>query len=195
MAHVSSFTFNNMARIGNDNCDVSQKNIQNVAQANWTLDNIMSDSCTMQNGINFALSEPGINFTGSHQTGIGGCQIDTNSNLLIDKLIRPACKISLLERPFATVPYLGRGNGNPELESQLQQGDQVINRQSVNHLAEKSSIDHRYTPMIPELASSITNPANCIEGAAAEGWIRGGLPSRDLTKDQDYFTQHTRTQY
>ena len=48
--------------------------------------------------------------------------------------------------------------------------------------------------MIPELASSITNPANCIEGAAAEGWIRG-LPSRDLTKDQDYFTQHTRTQY
>ena len=25
MAHVSSFTFNNMARIGNDNCDVSQK--------------------------------------------------------------------------------------------------------------------------------------------------------------------------
>ena len=32
MAHVSSFTFNNMARIGNDNCDVSQKNIQNVAQ-------------------------------------------------------------------------------------------------------------------------------------------------------------------
>ena len=195
MAHVSSFTFNNMARIGNDNCDISQKNIQNVAQANWTLDNVMSDSCTMQNGINFALSEPGINFSGSHQTGIGGCQIDTNSNLLIDKLIRPACKISLLERPFATVPYLGRGNGNPELESQLQQGDQVINRKSVNHLAEKSYINHRYTRMIPELASSITNPANCIEGAAAEGWIRGGLPSRDLTKDQDYFTQHTRTQY
>ena len=45
-----------------------------------------------------------------HQTGIGGCQIDTNSNLMIDKLIRPACKISLLERPFRTVPYLGRGN-------------------------------------------------------------------------------------
>ncbi len=64
-----------------------------------------------------------------------------------------------MERPFATVPYLGRGNGNPELESQLQQGDQVINRKSVNHLAEKSYINHRYTPMIPELASSITNPA------------------------------------
>ena len=94
MAHVSSFTFNNMARIGNDNCDVSQKNIQNVAQANWTLDNVTSDSCTMQNGINFALSEPGINFSGSHQTGIADAKL-IQSNLLIDKLIRPACKISL----------------------------------------------------------------------------------------------------
>ena len=36
-----------------------------LAQANWTLDNVMSDSCTMQNGINFALSEPGIKFHGS----------------------------------------------------------------------------------------------------------------------------------
>ena len=40
----------------------------------------MSDSCTMSKGINFALSNgPGINYSGSHQTGIGGCQIDTNS--------------------------------------------------------------------------------------------------------------------
>ena len=155
----------------------------------------MSDSCTMANGIDFALTEPGINYKGSHQTGIGGCQIDTNSDLLIDQGMRPACKLSLYQRPFATVPYLGKGNGDAVTESQLQQGDQVINKKSVNHLAEKSYINHRYTPMIPELAASITNPANLIEGAAAEGWIRGGLPSRDLTKDQDYFTQHTRTQY
>ena len=51
------------------------------------------------------------------------------------------------------------------------------------------------TPMIPSLQATISNPSNLVEGVAAEGWIRGGLPSRDLTKDQDYFTQHTRTQY
>jgi len=195
MATVSDYIFGNMSRIGNDNCDQSQKNIQNVSQANWSLTNYSSDECTMSKGIDFALSMPGINYTGTHQTGIGGCQIDTNSDLMIDKIIRPACKLSLLERPFATVPYLGRGAGDPVLESQLLQGDQNINQKSVNHLTEKSYINYSNTPMIPSLAASITNPSNLIESIASEGWIRGGLPSRDLTKDQDYFTQHTQTQY
>ena len=38
------------------------------------------------------------------------------------------------------------------------------------------------------MASTINNPANLVEGVAADGWIRGGLPSRELTKDYDYFT-------
>ena len=195
MTTVNDYTFGNMSRIGNDNCDQTQRNIQNVSQADWALTNYTSDGCTMSQGMDFALSLPGVNYTGSHQTGIGGCQIDTNSSLLIDKIMRPTCKLSLLQRPFATVPYLGRGSGDPVLESQLLQGDQNENKKTVNHVTEKSYISHSNTPMIPSLAASITNPSNLIEGAAAEGWIRGGLPSRDLTKDQDYFTQHTRTQY
>jgi|TARA_Y100000992_G_scaffold302490_1_gene276887 hypothetical protein len=192
MAEISNYKFNNMSSLGSDNTSVSQRNIQNVAQANWRLTNYMSDNCTMANGINFALlNGPGINYTGSHQVGIGGCQIDTNSKLTIDKLIRPACRLSLYSRPFATVPYLGRGSSNPVLESQLQQGDQNINKKSVNNLTEKSYIGLNNTPMIPSLAASITNPTHLIEGDAADGWIRGGLPSRDLTKDQDYFTQQS----
>ena len=34
----------------------------------------------------------------------------------------------------------------------------------------------------------------CIEGVAAEGWIRGGLPSRELTRDQDYLERQTHSQ-
>ena len=34
----------------------------------------------MSNPINFATSQPNINYTGSHEVGIGGCNIDTNSN-------------------------------------------------------------------------------------------------------------------
>ena len=34
-----------------------------------------------------------------------------------------------------------------------------------------------------------------VEGVAAEGWIRGGVPSRELTRDKDYATTHTKTQY
>ena len=36
---------------------------------------------------------------------------------------------------------------------------------------------------------NIQNPANLVEGVANEGWIRGGLPSRELTRDMDYFNR------
>ena len=54
---------------------------------------------------------------------------------------------------------------------------------------------YRHTPMIPSLQSTITNPANLVEGAAAEGWIRGGVPSRELTRDKDYAKTHNVNQY
>ena len=98
------------------------------------------------------------------------------------------CRISLYERPFATVPYLGRGASHPLLESHLQQGGQVTNRKSIINLSEKSHIPYRETPLIPSLAATVTNPVNLVEGVAADGWIRGGLPSRDLSKDQQYFS-------
>ena len=50
-------------------------------------------------------------------------------------------------------------------------------------------------PLIPSIANSVTNPANLVEGVADEGWIRGGLPSRELQKDQDYLSHHTPQQY
>jgi len=54
---------------------------------------------------------------------------------------------------------------------------------------------HQNTPMIPSLQATITNPSNLVEGVAAKGWIRGGLPSRELTRDSDYSVAHTDTQY
>ena len=34
--------------------------------------------------------------------------------------------------------------------------------------------------LVPSLKATIQNPANLVEGVANEGWIRGGLPSREL---------------
>ena len=66
---------------------------------------------------------------------MGGCNIDTNSDLLIGTInTHPKCRISLLERPFKTVPYLGRGSSNPVLESHIQQGDMITNKKSINTL-------------------------------------------------------------
>ena len=45
------------------------------------------------------------------------------------------------------------------------------------------------------LQATVTNPSNLIESVAADGWIRGGLPARELTRDQDFINNHTKRQY
>lgn len=194
MASVHDYTFNQTTRIGDDQCDRSQRNVQNSEAATYMLNNFRP-ACPMSNAVEFATSQPDVNFTGSFQVGIGGCNIDQNSELSHTRLSRPKCKISLQERPFVTVPYLGRGKSNPMVESQLQQGDLGSNRKSVNPSSEVCYSNYTQTPMIPSLQATVSNPANLVEGVAAEGWIRGGLPSRELTRDKDYASAHTNNQY
>jgi len=193
MATVYDYKFYNNTRLGDDKCDMSQRNLQNSSTATYMLDNF-KPACPMSSAIDFATSQPNVNYTGSHQVGINGCNIDENSSLLMSELLKPKCRISLLQRPFSTVPFLGRGRSDIILESQIQQGDFANNRKSINLSSEISHITYRHTPMIPSLQSTITNPANLVEGAAAEGWIRGGVPSRELTRDKDYAQTHNGTQ-
>jgi hypothetical protein len=189
MASVHDYKFYNTTRLGDDQCDMSQRTVQNSNAANYMLHNF-KPACPMNDAIDFATSQPNVNYTGSHQVGINGCNIDENSTLLMSELLKPKCRISLLQRPFVTVPFLGKGRSDIILESQIQQGDFANNRKSANPSSEISHMTYRNTPMIPSLQSTITNPANLIEGVAAEGWIRGGVPSRELARDKDYTQTH-----
>jgi len=185
MSSVFDYTFNTLTRIGDDSCDLSQRNMQDVSAANYLLTNFRPQ-CSMQNAVDFATAQPAVNFKGSNQVGIGGCNIDDNSQILITDLSRGKCKIDLLQRPYVTVPYLGRGKSNANLESQLQQGELANNRKTINPSTEVSYLNYSQTPLIPSLKSTVTNPANLVESVAAEGWIRGGVPVRQLTRDQEY---------
>jgi len=189
MASVQDYTFNNMSRIGNDNCDLSQRNLQSTKNANYLLTNFGASDCLMKNSIDLALTQPNINFSGTKQMALEGCNVDTSSSLLIGSVqTNPKCRLSLQERPYMTVPFLGRGAGNPVLESKLAQGEQFSCRKSIDPSSEKSYIPLSHPELIPSLAATVNNPANMVEGVAADGWIRGGLPSRELTKDYNYFS-------
>ncbi len=83
MAHSNDYNFNSLSRIGDDSCDISQRNVQNVSQANYLLTNYFSADCGMQRPIEFATSQPNIFYKGGNQVGAGGCNIDANSELLI----------------------------------------------------------------------------------------------------------------
>jgi hypothetical protein len=185
MASVYDYNFYQTTRLGYDRTDFSQRVLQNTEYANYMLDGFRP-ACPVKSPFEFATSQPNINFTGSYQTSIGGSNIGENSKLLINDLSRDKCRISLTQRLYSTVPYLGRGKCDPLLESQIQQGDFANNKKSINPSSEVSYMQYSQTPMLPTLKATISNPANLIENNAAEGWIRGGLPSRELARDKEY---------
>ena len=194
MATYSGYTFENMSRIGLDQCNISQTDIQNVASCNYQTQNYFASDCSMKNPIALATSQPGIMYNGGYNSGAGGCNIDANSQPLIGSIqTHPRSHIDLFQRPFATVPYLGRGSVNPVMEAQIQQGEQIVNKRSVNNLSEKSYIKYHQTPLLPAVQQKIKN--SNIESDAAQGWVRGGVPSRELTRDIDYNNKHSTYQY
>jgi hypothetical protein len=180
-----SYTFEKMSRIGNDSCCIDQTTLQNVEICNYSLQNYYLQDCSMKKPMDLALTQPCIFYKGSFNTGAGGCNIDDNSKLLIGSIqTHPSGKVSLFHRPFATVPFLGRGSVDPAIEFQLLQGSTNTNKKSITNSSEKSYLNNHYTPLIPSVQKTINNPNNLVEDSASSGWVRGGLPSRDLTRDQ-----------
>jgi hypothetical protein len=191
MASIYNYTFDNLSRLGDDVCYNTERQKQNTSFGSYNVTNYFANNCGLQQPLAFATSQPNVFVNGGYgNSGAGGCNIDSDSKLKIgSEQNKPKCRISLQTRPFTTVPYLGRGAHNPVQESRLQQGDFVTNKKSCTTTTEMSHIDYRHTPMIPSLRASVTNPANLVEGVASNGWIRGGLPSRELIRDQDYLNQ------
>lgn len=196
MANYSGYTFDNMSRIGLDECSLSQDMIQNVSACNYMTQNFFASDCSMKKPIDLATTQPGIMYNGGYNVGAGGCNINDSSKLQIGTIqTNPRCRIDLFHRPFATVPYLGRGSVNPVIESQMLQGEQNNNKRSVNNLSEKSYIKYQQTPLLPAVREKIDNPANKLENVAYDGWVRGGVPSRELTRDNDFVNKHSTYQY
>jgi len=175
--------FFNSTRIGVDDCSISQIDIQDKAQNNYMMESFYRSDC-MRKEVEFATSQINVNYCAAggwgNQCDIGGCNIDQNSSLLLGSLqTHPKCRISLFQRPFATVPYLGRGPFDPMMESKLQQTDTFSNnKKSVNTLSELSYMPMTNYPLIPSIQNTITNPAYLVEGVASDGWVRGGSGTR-----------------
>lgn len=185
MPHVNNYLFNGMSGLNNDNCYNTQKNVQNLNSSNYPLTNFFNEDTDMQGGLNLALSQPSINFIGGHQISSRGTNVDDNSKLLIGSTqTNPKCRIDLQERPYKTVPYLGKGAGNIDIEAKLQQGDRVSCKKSIHNDSEKSHNKYRITPMLETLQSSITNPKHIIESDAHKSWTRGGIHTRDIFKEK-----------
>jgi len=184
MASLYNYTFDSLSRLGDDVCYNTERQKQNNEYGSYNVTNFFAQNCGMEKTLDFATSQPNVFVQGGYgNSGAGGCNINSDSMLKIgSEQNKSRCRISLYSRPFTTVPYLGRGRRDPVQESRIQQGDHTNNKKSCSSISEISHIDYRHTPMIPGLKATITNPVHSIEGVAAEGWIRGGLPTRELIR-------------
>ena len=122
--------------------------------------------------------------------------IKENSNLLMGGIqTHPKTRLSLQTRPYVTVPYLGKGPGNCELETKMLHSNQDNHKKSVQCSSEKSYIPYLHYPLLEPIKQKITNPKHLVEEDASSGWIRGGISTRDLTRQKNFAEQHNKYQY
>jgi hypothetical protein len=176
-------TFNGFTRGWNDNDYIDQRTMQNTNGSNYLFQNYFAQDTTMKKPIHFALMQPNVFYKGSNGIGQNGYNIDENSQLTIGSLqTQSRNRIDLVQRPFVTVPYLGRGTVDPVMESQILQGEIYTNKKSYNQLSEVSYLPLSNTPLIPSIKNTITNPTYLVEDNSGE-WVRGGVPSREVMRD------------
>ena len=120
--------------------------------------------------------------------GWSAAAVDTDSVLRNHSIQTnsPHCPIRgrVQARPFATVPYMGRGRGNAELESRLQMATFVRQGKSCGTISD-TFYENQFTPLIPYVAANVQNPVHLVPEVASRGWVHGGAPSRQWVRDMN----------
>ena len=126
-----------------------------------------------------------MNMKGGFQVSPNGGNIDESGELMNSKLTNLNFKINLQERTFKTVPYLGRGNVDVGMENDLRKGDTFREKKSAVKINEECQVNVDSYPMQKKLKKGL-NSKHMVEESAAKGWVRGGLPSREIYKNEKY---------
>ena len=178
MTTTSDFMFNNMGRIGSDVTDNSQRNISNERYSSYLLNNYFNNS---DDTVRFATLQPTVNFRGNGGgSGLSGSVIDNESNLSINSnKSREFEKLQLFQRPYLTVPYLGKGSNNPDLESQLLQGELTSDKKSIATISTLPYIDYSTYPLMDSVKNRMNDPKYSVEEIGLDGFVRGGTSSRE----------------
>jgi len=113
------------------------------------------------------------------------CVVDDGSKLRwgLQKAY-PKCNQQLYERPYKTVPYMGRGFLRPNEETILIHGEQVSTKKSCGSLS-GVTIPNYFTPLIDHLSYNVQNEKHIVQEAVDKSWVRSGYPSRLLIRDYD----------
>jgi hypothetical protein len=186
---VKPFAINGFTRMMYDSCAGNKEFQQEIGPGNYRLSNYHSCVCRASNVENVSLSQPQVYYKdGVGWAGMDGCTVDADSKLRItdgNLLTHFKCKNQLWQRPYLTIPYMGRGSGNPCVETILKPGEDTSQQKPCNVLAGNER-NNNFIPLIPCIKDNIQKPEHLIPDSALTGWVRGGLPSRQIVRNMDY---------
>jgi hypothetical protein len=178
-ARPGDFTVNSFTRLRDDGCEVLQQYQDSVGPGNYNVTNLVP---AQKKALETELPNP--TMLGREGYGYNNKEIDMDSKLRTNPTQegRLRCPLHLQSRPFATVPYMGRGRLNADVESGLIYSEFARVERPCGTVTE-TFFDGQFYPLIPHLAQHVQNPANLIPEVAAAGWVRSGIPSRQFIRD------------
>ncbi len=104
---------------------------------------------------------------------------DENSLILESEQGRNLSRLSLMQRPFATVPYLGKGSVDPILESQMLQGDNSKEKRTALP-SDDTFMKHSLHPQSQTFTDDMKGKPMVESVAQAP---RGGAATREVNTD------------
>lgn len=179
------FNVNYKAMSHDDKCFIDIDTRQSIGPGNYGITNYFDCECMIPQTIKNATDNVTVPFKNGYGTE-QACVVDDGSKLrwgLTRKY--PKCNQQLFERPYKTIPYMGRGYLRPDEESELKFAEDTKIKRSCNTLS-GITIPHQFTPLVDHLSYNIENPTHLIQEYNDPAWRRGGADTRLVVRDYDY---------
>jgi hypothetical protein len=180
---MSAFKIEQFTRVRDDPCDQTVQNKESGAPGMYRMTNLVPPAAS---AYLTAYSQPAVPAAAGY--GWSAASIDADSVLRNHTIQTNSAGCPLRARtqarPFATVPFMGRGRGDAELEARLQQSEFVRTGKDCGTISD-TFYANQFTPLIPYVAANVQNPKHLIPEVASTGWVRSGVPSRQWVRDQN----------
>ena len=187
-ANAKEFNLFTKASLLSDPVAVDLDTIQSQGTGYYVMENMHGCGCELKDARAVQLSQPMINFEGGKGwIGEKGCLVDKDSELREDpdRLTNKKYIHQLVERPHLTTANLVRGYHNVDVESVIRGGIDTGDDRACNSLS-GVTIGNYFTPMIPKLQDEVQNTKHIVPEDSMQSWVRGGLPSRQMARNEDY---------
>ena len=187
--NTPNFVIDENTNLKEDVCYDTGQNLKNDGVNDYMLSNYASCDCNIGNVLDVSTKNRGLTVKDGY--GVSDCNIDDDTVLRIGQTERHyKTDLQLFPRPFLTSPNVSRGDIKPDLESKIQSSLLTVKHSQMQNVSESNI----YTPLTENLARTVQNPNNIIQENADIKWLRGGVPSRQVVRDMDYFSRSADSQ-